>query len=204
MNSSEEESKHKQSNDHMNGQDAPNSLAGKTNRWVEIIGIFIAAILTPVVTIYNTVRVELINREVDIVRYFQQEIKSSHEHLAGADPEQARVALASLYSLANDYDKKRVLISIALSRDSEDLDKAISYLILSENEDARSKIIANNSSLREAARRIDSDWVMAYYEELEGVESNADIRPQITNASTQLLQWAGYSLVVSPEMPTTI
>lgn len=80
----------------------------------------------------------------------------------------------------------RILISIALSRDSDDLDEAISYLILSENEDAREKILTNNPSLREAVRRIEAEWVKTNYTALESVRANADIRPQVTNGSTQL------------------
>lgn len=162
------------------------SFSGFVSKWGRTLGIIIAVVITPAVTLFNTIRVEVLNREVDLVRYFQKEIKESLSQLAGEDPEQSRVAFASLYSLANDYDKKRILISIALSRDSDDLDEAISYLILSENKDEREKILANNPSLREAVRRIEAEWVKTNYVALESVKSNADIRPQVTNGSTQL------------------
>ncbi len=162
------------------------SFSGLVTKWGRTLGIVVAVVITPIVTLFNTIRVEVLNREVDLVRYFQKEIKDSLSQLAGEDSEQSRVAFASLYSLANDYDKKRILISIALSRDSDDLDEAISYLILSEDKDAREKILANNPSLREAVRGIEAEWVRTNYVALENVRSNADIRPQVTNGSTQL------------------
>ena len=172
-----------------NGTNKESSNRSSTlkNRGIRVVGIIIATIITPIVTLFNTIRVESLNREVDLVRYFQKEIKGSFEQLSGENSEQSRVALASLYSLANDYDKKRVLISIALSRDSGDLDEAISYLILSEDKKTREELLTNNPSLREAARKIEAEWVIENYSALESVRSNADIRPQITNASTQLL-----------------
>jgi hypothetical protein len=169
-------------NESREDKDGKKSFSDQFGNWVKIIGVAIAVVLTPI----NTFRIEMLNREVDLVRYFQKEIKSSLEQLAGENPEQSRVAFASLYSLANDYDKKRILISIALSRDSDDLDEAISYLILSEDKDAREKILANNPSLREAVRGIEAEWVRTNYMALESVKSNADIRPQVTNGSTQL------------------
>ena len=163
------------------------AFSGVVTRWIRPLGIILAVVITPAVTLFNTIRVEILDREVDLVRYFQKEIKESLEQLAGTDSEKSRVALASLYSLANNYDKKRVLISIASSRDSDDLDEAISYLVLSEDKNERNKIISNNPSLRETSRRIEAKWIKENYGELEGVESNADIRPQVTNGSTQLL-----------------
>ncbi|MGG6240791.1 hypothetical protein ACQ4N7_19390 [Nodosilinea sp. AN01ver1] len=177
-------------------QDGLNKITGEGSGEEASVGIskiwkttrfLLVFVILPVVTAFNTIRVEILDREVDLVRYFQKEIKDSLEQLSGSDPEKSRVALASLYSLANDYDKKRVLISIASSRDSDDLDEAISYLILSEDSKERNKLIDNNPSLREASRRIEAKWVVDNYQALEGVESNADIRPQVTNGGTQLL-----------------
>ena len=174
------------SGDSSDEKDSESSFSGFISKWGRTLGIVIAVVITPAVTLFNTIRVEVLNREVDLVRYFQKEIKDSLSQLAGSDPEQSRVAFASLYSLANDYDKKRILISIALSRDSDDLDEAISYLILSESKDTREKILDNNPSLREAVRRIEAEWVKTNYTALESVKTNADIRPQVTNGSTQL------------------
>lgn len=129
----------------------------------------------------------LIDRNSEVTKYFQQEIKESVDKLAGDDPDMVRTTFASLYALANDdVDKKRILISLALSRDDDELDEAIAYLVLSEDSQ-REKILENNISLRDAARRLESKWAQANYKSLESVETNADIRPQITNASTQLL-----------------
>ncbi|MBD1877015.1 hypothetical protein H6F75_26370 [Nodosilinea sp. FACHB-131] len=174
------------SDESVDEKDSRNSFSGFIAKWGQTLGIIIAVVITPAVTLFNTIRVEILNREVDLVRYFQKEIKDSLSQLAGEDPEQSRVAFASLYSLANDYDKKRILISIALSRDSDVLDEAISYLILSENKNEREKILDNNPSLREAVRRIEAEWVKTNYAALESVKANADIRPQVTNGSTQL------------------
>jgi hypothetical protein len=163
------------------------SFSGIITKWGRTLGILLAVVITPAVTLFNTIKVGDLNREVELVTYFQKEIKESLDQLAGSDSEKSRVALASLYSLANNYDKKRVLVSIASSRGSDDLDEAISYLILSEDDKERKRIIVNNPSLRESSRRIEAKWVETNYGALEGVESNADIRPQVTNGGTQLL-----------------
>ena len=128
------------------------------------------------------------------MQYFQKEIKDSVDQLSETNSEKANVALASLYSLADDHDKKRILISIASSRRNHDLDEPIAYLVLSENGKERAEIVSNNSSLRAIARRLVATWVLENYADrsnssqaIEQIDANADIRPDLTNASTQLL-----------------
>lgn len=175
-------------------KDDSNKSSEQTSKWINSTGGIVTKIITPTVTIiigiftgFNTFQIDRLDRERDLSRYFQQEIRDSVEKLAGEDSDVSRVTFASLYSLADNYDKKRILISMALSRDSDDLDEAIAYLILSEDEKTRKEMLVNNLSLREAARRIETEWASQSYKALESVKTNADVRPQITNASTQLL-----------------
>lgn len=169
------------------------SLFDWGNNWIKLISALILAI-TPVLTAFNTWKVDGLKRQIEDVQYFQKEIKDSVEQLSETNSEKANVALASLYSLADDHDKKRILISIASSRRNHDLDEPIAYLVLSENEKERAKIVDNNSSLRAIARRLVATWILENYagrsnsyQAIEQIDANADIRPDLTNASTQLL-----------------
>lgn len=164
------------------------------DKWTNLITAIVVAV-TPIATGINTYMLNSLNQKLTEIQYFQTEIRDSLDKLAEVDSENANIILASLYSLADNYDKKRILISIASSRKTHDLDEAIVYLVLSEDDSKeQAKIINNNPSLREIARRLENKWVLKNYQirsgssnPIEQVSANADIRPNITNASAQLM-----------------
>lgn len=152
----------------------------------KLIGSLIALL-----TALNTVWLGAIEKRVDAGQYFAKEIKDSVEELAESNSRKSSVSLASLYSLADSEDKKNILIAIALSGNDDTLNRAIISLVLAEKPQLRRQLLNANPGLRDATKAMEDRWISAHAES-QSIGANADIRPQITNASTQMYSQFSY------------
>ena len=99
------------------------------------------AIMVPFFGIVNTwqsqylqTQLQQVKQEADRKQQFARSIQSQLNNLTGSDPTKAKVALASLYTLAREEGDKAILFTIAIVSQNEELKKTIASLVADDSE----------------------------------------------------------------------
>jgi hypothetical protein len=98
------------------------------------------AIMVPFFGVVNTwqsqylqTQLQQVKQEAERKQQFAGSIQSQLDNLTGKDPTKAKVALASLYTLAKEEGDKAILFTIAIVSQSEELKKTIASLVADDN-----------------------------------------------------------------------
>lgn len=98
------------------------------------------------------------------VQKFVELIQAQLENLAGADQTKAKIALVSLYNLAEDDNEKRILFTIPISSQNTELTQTISGLILDDDsvtDEFKGYILDKLSSIQTAQNPVSESYDIA-------------------------------------------
>ncbi len=99
-----------------------------------------------------------VRQETERKQKFAERIQSQLENLAGGNSAKARIALASLYTLAREEDDKSILFTIAIVSDNPAMKSTVADLVLEDttaSEDLKKKIKAKLGKILTAASETD-------------------------------------------------
>lgn len=99
-----------------------------------------------------------VRQETERKQKFSERIQSQLENLTGGNPAKAKIALASLYTLAREEDDKSILFTIAIVSDNPAMKNTIADLVLEDttaSNDLKIKIKAKLGNILTAASETD-------------------------------------------------
>lgn len=154
------------------------------------------AIMVPFFGVVNTwqsqylqTQLQQVKQEAERKQQFANSIQSQLDNLTGKDPTKAKVALASLYTLAKEEGDKAILFTIAIVSQNEELKKTIASLVADDNnasQEFKDKIILKLGRIVDVSSRMSS---LSDAKPQNDISTEKQLLEQLTQEKKNLSGW---------------